>query len=401
MRTILIIIIIVLILLILCCIPRRIAKMGGGKFKYQIIKPKKYNNNSYIMPNIEVLNINDEYMTLDKNINPDIFWKIIIFKLLNKHLDPNYSFLFEDDLDIKSINDGIAYSEIKSDDYQKDIISKIPKSPQKICNVEYNENYYNNHYEKCVDTDMLNVIRLYTNVTQKTLTLNEMKRIEITNLKFTHFHINYTNGLKFNSLHDFNKLDNYLINYFKNIDTLPNLMIMINFCKFDTELNYFIIEYQPNFEIKTLYDYYCFIDKVHDNTKKLNYNYTINSLHEETLNKNKPKITKYGYDIELKYPQCFIRKGDKELKFTYDKTELTLKYSSKARQGENCEMIKLLQASGLTRYIKAFCKTFLNIILNEKIRIVIEKNVPKEETFILKTNDNNWVVPNPDNIIFK
>lgn len=401
METILIIIIIVLLLLILCCIPRRIAKMRGGKFKYQIIKPRNYDDDTYVMPKVEMLNTNDEFMCVDKNINPDVFWKMIMFKIINRYLDYNYNFLFEDDLDIKFIKNGIINSEIDSENYQNDIISKIPKSPRKICNVEYNENYYNNHYKKCINTDMLNVIRLYTNVTQKIITIDEMKQIEMKNLKFTHFHINYTNGLKFDSLYRFNKLDNYLINYIKHIDSIPNSIITINICKFDTELNYFIIEYQPDFEIETLYDYYCFIDKVHNNTKDFNFNYTINSLYEETLNKDKPKTTKYGYDIELKYPQCFIRKGDKELKFTYDKTELTLKYSSKKRHTDDCYMIKLLHASGLKQYIKTFCKTFLNIILNEKICISFNQLKPDKETFMLKTNDNNWVVPNPDNIIFK
>lgn len=353
------------------------------------------------MPNLEMLNINDEFMDFDKNINPDMFWKMTIFKLLNKYLDPNYNFLFEDDMDVKKINDGIVSSKIQSVNYQNDIISKIPKPLQKICNMEYNENYYGKHYEKCIKTDIINIIRLYTNINQKQIITEEMKNIELNNLKFNHFHINYTSNLKFSGLYDFNKLDTYLINYFKKIDILPNSIIMINFCKFDEELNYFIIEYQPEFEIKTLYDYYCLVTKVHDNARKLNYNYTINSLSEEILNKNKPKTIKYGYEITLEYSYCFIRKGDKQLKFNYNKSELILKYPSKKTHSEECIMIKMLYSSGLKRIVKTFCKIFLNISLNDKLTMLINQIEVNNEIFICKNNDNSWIVPNPDNIIFK
>ena len=38
------------------------------------------------------------------------------------------------------------------------------------------------------------------------------------------------------------------------------------------------------------------------------------------------------------------------------------------------------------------------LFLMEKINCQIEVN---NEIFICKNNDNNWIVPNPDNIIFK
>ena len=153
---------------------------------------------------------------------------------------------------------------------------------------------------------MLNIIRLYINVNKNSIDIEETKKIKLKNLKFTHFHVNYGSGLKFDNLYNFNKLDYYLIDYFKNIDVIPNIIIMINFCKFDNDLNYFIIEYHLDFEIKTLYDYYCFIHKVHNNNKELNYNYSINSLNEVKLDEKETKIYKYGYEIELEYPYCFI-----------------------------------------------------------------------------------------------
>lgn len=401
MNLVFIIVMVVLIILLIYIFIRNHFYIKGGKYKYQIMKPKKYDDNTYVMPNIEILNINDDYMDLDKNINPDIFWKMTMFKLLNKYLDSNYNFLFEDDLDIKKINQGIVNSQLKPDNFQNDIISKIQKPLQKICNIEYNENYYNTHYKKCIQTDMLNIIRLYTDINKKSIDIEEMKNIELENLKFTHFHVNYGSGLKFYNLYNFNKLDYYLIDYFKNIDVIPNSVIMINICKFDNELSYFIVEYKPNFEIKTLYDYYCFIYKVHNDDKELNYNYSINSLNEVRLSENNNKIYKYGYEIELEYPYCFIRKDNKELKIYHEDFELTIKYPTKITHNEKYAMIKLLQASGLKRIIKAFCKTFLNITLNEKNNKLVNQEDPDIHSFILKNNDNHWIVPNPDNIVFK
>ena len=377
-------------------------KIKGGKFKYKSIKPKKYNDDVYIMPRIELLNLNDDFMYMDNNTNPDMFWKLIMFKLMNNYLDSNYNFLMEDELDIKRINKDINKSEINYDNYENDILSKIPKSPLKTCNLEYNENYFNEHYKKCINTDMINIIRLYTNVDKNNLTTDEMKEILISKLKFTHFHINYGNGFKFVDLYEFNNLDTYLKEYLKNIDILSNSIIMVNIYKFNFEYNYFIIEYKPDFEIKTLYDYFCFVTESHNQNSLLNYNFNINNLKQTILDiDNLKQIYKYGYSIKLNYPYCYISKNNKVLKMNLNEMSLTLRFSSKKTYTDDCEMIKLLYASGLKQYIKPFFKIFLEINLNDKNYITIKSNISSLSGIVLKNKDNNWLVPNPDNIIFK
>lgn len=77
---------------------------------------------------------------------PDIFWKMVMFKLLNDNLDRQYNYLWENDYQIRVLNENNILNQTNNElESYDDIISKIPKYPEKICNLEYNENYYNQH----------------------------------------------------------------------------------------------------------------------------------------------------------------------------------------------------------------------------------------------------------------
>ena len=189
-----IVIIIVIYLLITTSIKRQIK---GGKFKYNIVK-KRYalNESHFITTNepirlrlrrlVAVMNYVDDNFDMGVETKPDIFWKMVMFKLLNGNLDRQYSYLWENDYQIRILKENNSLKCVSNGlNLCDDIISKIPKHPEKICNLEYNENYYNQHYLKCIDTDMVNIIRLYTEFETKSITLNDMKSCKLNNFKFS------------------------------------------------------------------------------------------------------------------------------------------------------------------------------------------------------------------------
>lgn len=409
------IIIVVALICFLLCYKKHKTKLEGGKFKYSIVEDRlELNDNDYITTNQPIMRYGDENHDMGINTTPDIFWKVVFIKLLNDNLDENYSFLVEDDIDFRLLNDKNDLKQTDFElDYQSDILSHISKVPSKICNIEYNENYFTSHFLKCINTDVINIIRLYTNIQTNSININDMKQYALNDFKFTHFHFNYSNGLLFDSLECFPNLQQQIKEYLRNIDTLDNGIIAINIFNFNWDYYYNIIEYKPKTKIKNLFEYYWFIVNTHFYNKyAYNLNYTTqteklsikdNKIHDLkrfkiTIDNNKIRIIKNKTELEF----------EKESDYLYNKSFNDSNYI--------LMMVKMFNTPHYKKHIPIILKTFKNIDLNKAHTLSIPCDkinttsyegfyFPLDDDYMKTTiklkNNKSWLVPNPDNILFK
>lgn len=141
------ILIIIIIIIIYLLLSSPIKRLKGGKFKYNVVdKRYKLDESNFITTNEPIMNYADNDFDMGVETKPDIFWKMVMFKLLNDNLDKQYNYLWENDYQIRVLNENNVLNQTDNKlELYDDIISKIPKYPEKICNLEYNENYYNQH----------------------------------------------------------------------------------------------------------------------------------------------------------------------------------------------------------------------------------------------------------------
>lgn len=401
------VLIIVIIIVIYLLFSTPIKRLKGGKFKYSVVNKRyKLDETNFITTNEPIMNYADNEFDMGVETKPDIFWKMVMFKLLNDNLDRQYNYLWENDYQIRVLNENNVLNQTNNElELYDDIISKIPKYPEKICNLEYNENYYNQHYLKCINTDIINIIRLYTDINYRAIPIEEMRNYELPDFRFTHFHVNYGNNLKFQSMVEFPGLSEYISKYFNNIDTTENGIIMINIYNFNYDYYYNIIEYTPEMEIKTLHDYYWFVVNSHSHNA-INYNWNYTSIDSKIKIDNGFELIISNFKIEVKNNKIKISNKNTELKF--DLEEKYLHEKGNTKYDPILLLIKIFNTECYKKHLPHIVKTFSNIDLGNtykiKMNIIKNKNINYDysllNNFALKIA-NKWLVPNPDNIIFK